>query len=74
MTNPDTRALAVSEKSDATHQFFARLWRADAQGALTNVHMIAEKAPKGSRQEGCASGSARLLRVSGALQAIVLCR
>jgi hypothetical protein len=31
----------------AASQFLARLWCADAQGALTNVHMIAEKTPTG---------------------------
>jgi uncharacterized protein (DUF927 family) len=47
MTSSDPRALVVGEESNATYQFFARLWGADAQGTLTNVHMIAEKAPTG---------------------------
>jgi putative DNA primase/helicase len=47
MTISGSRALVVGEESDATYHFFARLWGADAQGALTNVHMIAEKAPTG---------------------------
>lgn len=49
VTSEGDKAVTPNEDAalTAASQFLARVWCADTQGALTNVHMIAEKTPAG---------------------------